>query len=334
MSATPLIGLPSLDDKWVRTPSGLIAPDATTRGYYDRLHPYAEWLKGRPIGISLFTGAGGFDLGMIQGGFHVVAALEMWPTAIMTYLTNLGADVVQMHYVSDSDCQAMNDEVEKAAKSERKGMRESMKRCKAAGHTHGPGVHLRDGSFVLDDPDRPIPPWLRSGSNRRRDWGPGCGHMWVGDARKVTGQEMLDALGLKQGEVDVVFGGPPCQGFSFAGRRNVYDSRNSLVFEFARLVTEIRPKTLVMENVPGIVSMVTEQGVPVIDELIRILEDGGMGTMTALKRSLLQSSGAGMALLKPNGKMAKLERARTFKRKTEAPTDSAPGLMEWVESHA
>src|SRR5262249_37681815 len=87
-------------------------------------------------------------------------------------------------------------------------------------------------------------------------------------------------------KVDLVVGSPPCQGFSSAGKRDVMDPRNSLVFEFARLVCEIQPKMMAMENVPGIVSMVTPEGIPVIDAFCRILEDGHIGAFKALKQSL------------------------------------------------
>lgn len=53
------------------------------------------------------------------------------------------------------------------------------------------------------------------------------------------------------GEIDLVFGGPPCQGFSIIGKRLINDERNSLVFHFYRLVTELSPRYFVMENVPG-----------------------------------------------------------------------------------
>lgn len=52
-------------------------------------------------------------------------------------------------------------------------------------------------------------------------------------------------------DIDLVFGGPPCQGFSHMGARDESDPRNNLVFEFARIVAELRPKAFVMENVPG-----------------------------------------------------------------------------------
>lgn len=49
----------------------------------------------------------------------------------------------------------------------------------------------------------------------------------------------------------MVFGGPPCQGFSTIGKRLIDDERNQLVFHFFRVVTTLRPKYFVMENVPG-----------------------------------------------------------------------------------
>lgn len=52
--------------------------------------------------------------------------------------------------------------------------------------------------------------------------------------------------------IDVVFGGPPCQGFSTIGKGQIDDVRNTLVFEFCRLVKELQPRYFVMENVPGL----------------------------------------------------------------------------------
>ncbi len=53
------------------------------------------------------------------------------------------------------------------------------------------------------------------------------------------------------GQIDLVFGGPPCQGFSIMGKRLVNDDRNHLVLEFCRLVIELNSRYFVMENVPG-----------------------------------------------------------------------------------
>lgn len=57
------------------------------------------------------------------------------------------------------------------------------------------------------------------------------------------------------GDVDVVIGGPPCQGFSVAGKRDPNDPRNRLFEQFVRVVGETQPDYFVMENVPGILTM-------------------------------------------------------------------------------
>jgi DNA (cytosine-5)-methyltransferase 1 len=59
-------------------------------------------------------------------------------------------------------------------------------------------------------------------------------------------------------DIDCIFGGPSCQGFSEIGRRNPQDERNNLLSTFARLVAAIKPKYFVMENVPGLLAPVNE----------------------------------------------------------------------------
>lgn len=54
-----------------------------------------------------------------------------------------------------------------------------------------------------------------------------------------------------KGSIDVVAGGPPCQGFSFAGRRNKNDPRNRLFEQYVQFVSDVRPKAVVLENVNG-----------------------------------------------------------------------------------
>ncbi|MCI5209727.1 MAG: DNA cytosine methyltransferase [Candidatus Electrothrix sp. ATG2] len=55
-------------------------------------------------------------------------------------------------------------------------------------------------------------------------------------------------------DIDLIAGGPPCQGFSQIGKRQLDDPRNSLVFEYLRIIKEVRPKYFIFENVPGLVS--------------------------------------------------------------------------------
>lgn len=67
----------------------------------------------------------------------------------------------------------------------------------------------------------------------------------------LSGSDILKIIKLKKGELSVLDGSPPCQGFSTAGKRQLNDGRNSLFADFWRLVCEIRPKVFVMENVAG-----------------------------------------------------------------------------------
>lgn len=60
---------------------------------------------------------------------------------------------------------------------------------------------------------------------------------------------------LKNQKIDVIIGGPPCQGFSVAGKRIVDDIRNKLYKNFVRFVEFFKPKAFVMENVPNILSI-------------------------------------------------------------------------------
>jgi len=72
------------------------------------------------------------------------------------------------------------------------------------------------------------------------------------DIRKVSNEELVEyANGRK---VNVVVGGPPCQGFSTIGNRNPEDERNNLILEFLRVVKTIKPDYFIMENVRGLVS--------------------------------------------------------------------------------
>jgi len=73
------------------------------------------------------------------------------------------------------------------------------------------------------------------------------------DIRKVTQKDIKEKIGNKR--VDVVIGGPPCQGFSISGKRAFIDPRNSLYLEYFRIVDILKPKVSIIENVPGLSSL-------------------------------------------------------------------------------
>ena len=77
--------------------------------------------------------------------------------------------------------------------------------------------------------------------------------IWQRDIKEVTPEEILNFCKIKKGELDILDGSPPCQGFSTAGKRNLNDSRNDLFLDFVRLVNGLQPKVFVMENVSGMI---------------------------------------------------------------------------------
>jgi DNA (cytosine-5)-methyltransferase 1 len=88
----------------------------------------------------------------------------------------------------------------------------------------------------------------------------------------TTGLEIRNSLLIGDKEIDVVFGGPPCQGFSLIGKRVLDDPRNVLVYHFIRLVLELQPKYFVLENVKG---MTVGKHKDFISEIINEFESKG-----------------------------------------------------------
>ena len=72
------------------------------------------------------------------------------------------------------------------------------------------------------------------------------------DIATVSGAEILNLMGMQSGDLDILDGSPPCQGFSTMGKRQVDDPRNQLFKEYMRLLTALQPKVFVMENVSGL----------------------------------------------------------------------------------
>lgn len=80
--------------------------------------------------------------------------------------------------------------------------------------------------------------------------------MIVGDVRELSEHNIKRSLGLREGELDLLSGGPPCQGFSInAPIRTLDDKRNHLFRDFLRIAETLKPKAILIENVPGIVSL-------------------------------------------------------------------------------
>jgi len=91
-----------------------------------------------------------------------------------------------------------------------------------------------------------------------------------GDIEKIPLNEIDDAI--KGQSIDVIIGGPPCQGLSLSGPRKFEDTRNRLFRSFVRISAHLKPKIIILENVPGIVSLFKGH---VKDEIIKEFQNIG-----------------------------------------------------------
>jgi DNA (cytosine-5)-methyltransferase 1 len=129
-------------------------------------------LASKPTVIDFFCGAGGLSCGFRQAGFSILAGLDNWDEALVTYRRNF------------ADTKTINADIEKIAPGE------------------------------------------------------------------------IDAILENNAKnVDVIIGGPPCQGFSVSGKRLMNDPHNKLYKAFVSLVAHYKPKLFVMENVPGVMRL-------------------------------------------------------------------------------
>jgi DNA (cytosine-5)-methyltransferase 1 len=105
-------------------------------------------------------------------------------------------------------------------------------------------------------------------------------HLWDIDIRRVSLADVRRQLKLKPGQLDLLAGCPPCQGFtalrSLNGHWDVDDERNDLVLQFERFARGLRPKVVMLENVPGLATDYR------LTRLIETLERLGYKTVTGV----------------------------------------------------
>ncbi|KKN83351.1 hypothetical protein LCGC14_0299830 [marine sediment metagenome] len=127
------------------------------------------------------------------------------------------------------------------------------------------------------------------------------------DIKGVNADDLMSLLGINVGELDLLAGCPPCQGFSTMrsrnGREPVADDRNFLIDEFARIAFATMPKMIMMENVPSLakferftdfVERLTKAGYTVIH---KVLDVSKFGVPQRRKRLILSASRVGAAAL-------------------------------------
>ncbi|TCD45747.1 DNA cytosine methyltransferase [Streptococcus sp. X16XC17] len=119
-------------------------------------------------------------------------------------------------------------------------------------------------------------------------------HFELADIKELTSDKIFQSINslkygniFEKGTVDVIFGGPPCQGFSRLGKRDSKDPRNMLFHEYLRIIKDVMPRYVVMENVTGILDMQMLDFPSVLDN--RIYE--GQNLVQSILRNELEELG-------------------------------------------
>lgn len=98
--------------------------------------------------------------------------------------------------------------------------------------------------------------------------------VFCGDITEASSKDYIVKKSL-EGAVDIICGGPPCQGFSMAGFRFIDDPRNQLFKEFVEVVSKVKPKVIVFENVEGLLSF---QGGAIYKSVLELFSELGYYT--------------------------------------------------------
>lgn len=100
----------------------------------------------------------------------------------------------------------------------------------------------------------------------------------LGDDILKLSDEQIMSWKKKLGSIDVLCGGPPCQGFSLAGKRDEADYRNKLYKEYQRIAQIVKPKVFILENVRLMTTMKEEDGTSVVQNIIDGFDKIGYAT--------------------------------------------------------
>jgi DNA (cytosine-5)-methyltransferase 1 len=168
--------------------------------------------------ISLFAGAGGLDIGLEKAGFTTLAMNELETHACETLRQNKKLSCLEpKEFDGWFESQMQQRCYAKISSLDRQELRKHLSSA------IGKNRHLHQAEII------------------------------EGDIRSVSTQTLLKAAGIQPGELCLIAGGPPCQPFSRAGKRETVESDDGKLFlEFVRIVNEARPRWFLFENVKGL----------------------------------------------------------------------------------
>lgn len=100
----------------------------------------------------------------------------------------------------------------------------------------------------------------------------GNNKVWRADLSEVKPADLLQKSYLRREDINLIIGGPPCQGFSSAGAKDWNDPRNILIKNFVEIVTKLKPTWFIMENVEGLLT--ANEGIFLIEAITQFLQAG------------------------------------------------------------
>jgi DNA (cytosine-5)-methyltransferase 1 len=154
----------------------------------------------------------------------------------------------------------------------------------------------------------------------------------IEDIKSLTNEKLSTIMKEdKIKKIDIIIGGPPCQGFSMAGSRNIDDPRNRLFLEFVRIVDFLAPSFFIFENVKGLLSMKNKNNKLVIEEIVAAFKsvDGGY----ELQYKVLNSADYGVPQKRERiiliGSNLKIKNKLFHPTPTHAPKDNLKEIKLW-----
>lgn len=180
-----------------------------------------------------FCGCGGLSLGFIKAGLKCISAMDIAPDALHTYWFNLCYSGWSHFWVDPEN--------------------PNLAKMKSKGGTIWKNGETQNFMFKNGVPDN----WLSPEISEPMP----CLNLFMWSIMDLEPEEWMEMCGVGPGDISIFAGGPPCQGFSTANsNRHMLDNRNQLPMRYIYYAKVCKPKFIIMENVPGILTLGKKKG--------------------------------------------------------------------------